>query len=1081
MVVTTGKQNAADATKKPKTRRKSSSAGGRKKLTDFNKFMQTEVARLKEENPDMPHKDRFKLVIDNWNKQKEAKSDRSYGRGCTKSRSLAMSRTRDIDNEDTFFLFDSYEPLTASHHLEENVQEPQPRSASLQDPSLSTTSSDPAFTPCWYSEQLPAPSEMNEPTSSSPKGKAVSQPLYIQGREPLAPRMDALPALGSSSSSEASLSPDWAKPSTSFDSPPTHVAHIQDPSVDALGQNVGSSSGKGKAREQPPILPPLVFFPSPFDYATPEWSAYDASPRTAGPSSYGSGFASIGESEQSISNDVTPLSTPGAPAPVEQIAARQRTLSNASVRSTRSLSALSLSKVKVKFSGAKTPGNIARKLRFKRGDSSTDTSDAGAVPQGSVIDTDLPGGGELGRGSCFLPWARDLKSRTIPPQGTLVDIDVGLSSPLSPVSPIYRIGPPSEAAVLRSKGRSYSSPFPLPSSPLDIVPVSPADISEPIPVETPDHFDECLPRELRLKVLASFVGLYEEEHLRTLASGRWTARKAARHRWVGIEKGIVELLKLRRVSKAWQSLILDGQLWTRLPKLPPTVLARLCENAGGFVRQLQLSGMATLSPDLLTEMTEGLCIEAALPGDLPHTRITTINLQGCTSLSTRSLHHLLIRSPALESLCAKGLPAVTNTTCTILSTYCPKLASLDLSRCSNLDGEGIRSLASSTLLRGDTLRLKVLRLGGLKRVTDEMMQRLGMAAPDLEVLDLSYSRGLHNSAIEAFVSLTEGEAKEVDSVQLTAREAGRDPADPSKYWKRVTRLRHLALSSCPMLTDHACTHLAFSVPKLEFLELAGIGADLRDTGLVRLLETTPYIRRLDLEDASEITDAVLAALTPREVSAAPPPRGQAALPPQTGHALEQLTISYAGRVTNDALLELVRKCPRLRVLEADNTRMNSLVMREFVKLARERKHVDPVLCAIDCRGVGEHAVRDASAETRPRRGWRGWEARKLAFLDALDKEGLGVGQDECDESRVVLKTFYSWQTVDAVRAAREKKRKTGRRSANGSGSSGLLDVDGLGYAGAGRTPWWSPNGRRSGAGSPVLLEGADRRDGCTIM
>ncbi|OSD03352.1 hypothetical protein PYCCODRAFT_1434773 [Trametes coccinea BRFM310] len=72
MVVTTGKQSA-DATKKTKPRRKSSSAGGRKKLTDFNKFMQTEVARLKQENPDMPHKDRFKLVIDNWNKQKESK------------------------------------------------------------------------------------------------------------------------------------------------------------------------------------------------------------------------------------------------------------------------------------------------------------------------------------------------------------------------------------------------------------------------------------------------------------------------------------------------------------------------------------------------------------------------------------------------------------------------------------------------------------------------------------------------------------------------------------------------------------------------------------------------------------------------------------------------------------------------------------------------------------------------------------------------------------------------------------------------------------------------------------------------
>ncbi|KAI0720111.1 hypothetical protein C8T65DRAFT_634855 [Cerioporus squamosus] len=75
MVVTTNKQTGADATKKAKApaKRKTSNAGGRKKLTEFNKFMQTEVARLKQENPDMPHKDRFKLVIDNWNKQKESK------------------------------------------------------------------------------------------------------------------------------------------------------------------------------------------------------------------------------------------------------------------------------------------------------------------------------------------------------------------------------------------------------------------------------------------------------------------------------------------------------------------------------------------------------------------------------------------------------------------------------------------------------------------------------------------------------------------------------------------------------------------------------------------------------------------------------------------------------------------------------------------------------------------------------------------------------------------------------------------------------------------------------------------------
>jgi len=37
---------------------RSSSGGGRKKLTAYNKFMQTEMARLKEDEPDMSHQAR---------------------------------------------------------------------------------------------------------------------------------------------------------------------------------------------------------------------------------------------------------------------------------------------------------------------------------------------------------------------------------------------------------------------------------------------------------------------------------------------------------------------------------------------------------------------------------------------------------------------------------------------------------------------------------------------------------------------------------------------------------------------------------------------------------------------------------------------------------------------------------------------------------------------------------------------------------------------------------------------------------------------------------------------------------------
>ncbi|KAJ3789978.1 hypothetical protein GGU10DRAFT_371653 [Lentinula aff. detonsa] len=40
--------------------------GGKKKLTAFNKFMQTEMARLKEEEPDITHQERFKVATANW-------------------------------------------------------------------------------------------------------------------------------------------------------------------------------------------------------------------------------------------------------------------------------------------------------------------------------------------------------------------------------------------------------------------------------------------------------------------------------------------------------------------------------------------------------------------------------------------------------------------------------------------------------------------------------------------------------------------------------------------------------------------------------------------------------------------------------------------------------------------------------------------------------------------------------------------------------------------------------------------------------------------------------------------------------
>ncbi|OBZ73163.1 hypothetical protein A0H81_07300 [Grifola frondosa] len=117
----------------------------------------------------------------------------------------------------------------------------------------------------------------------------------------------------------------------------------------------------------------------------------------------------------------------------------------------------------------------------------------------------------------------------------------------------------------------------------------------------------------------------------------------------------------------------------------------------------------------------------------------------------------------------------------------------------------------------------------------------------------------------------------------------------------------------------------------------GVGADLRDNGLVRLLETMPFVRRLDLEGACDITDDLLLTNTPNLG-----PRGERdprMRLPQPGHALEHLTISYTNNITNDALTRLMRGCMHLRILKADNTHLSG----------RARRLADTRIVVIDCR------------------------------------------------------------------------------------------------------------------------------------
>lgn len=307
-----------------------------------------------------------------------------------------------------------------------------------------------------------------------------------------------------------------------------------------------SLSGKGKARELAYTLPPLLFSTRDLEYI--DWSSEPGSP-TAGPSSYGSptaGFSSYGSAHSSPDRaSPNSLSQTGAQASnnstqqqpeLTRLPSRRRSLSNLSIHSTRSIAARSLTRMKVKLgSSPNSPGNLARRLLFRnKGDAaatSIDLSPASSVTDPCLGDISMTAGQSL-----TVSW----KGSDFPCPDSEYPADTRLHIQQS-------IGGP-ESFKGKSKGRSYSSPFP--QSVFDIIPHGNSDVFVPVPVALRNIFDEVLPRELKLQVFSALVALHEDEFQQWKQSGQWTVLKASspKYRWIGRDRGMRELVKLSRVS-----------------------------------------------------------------------------------------------------------------------------------------------------------------------------------------------------------------------------------------------------------------------------------------------------------------------------------------------------------------------------------------------------------------------------------------------------------------------------------------------------------------------------------------------------
>lgn len=89
--------------------------------------------------------------------------------------------------------------------------------------------------------------------------------------------------------------------------------------------------------------------------------------------------------------------------------------------------------------------------------------------------------------------------------------------------------------------------------------------------------------------------------------------------------------------------------------------------------------------------------------------------------------------------------------------------------------------------------------------------------------------------------------------------------------------------------------------------------------------------------------------------------------------------------------------------------MSDIVVKEFVR----RKAKSTSISVVDCRHISRNVVEALERQTRPRRGWRGWQAVPFHYQDGVRPRS---GRDECTELPIV-QSFWTWSKVPRTPAS----------------------------------------------------------------
>ena len=376
-------------------------------------------------------------------------------------------------------------------------------------------------------------------------------------------------------------------------------------------------------------------------------------------------------------------------------------------------------------------------------------------------------------------------------------------------------------------------------------------------------------------------------------------------------------------------------------------------------------------------------------------------------------------------------------------------------------------------------RLESLKAAALPGMSDDVLLEIFTRNPLLSTLDIGFSPHITDDAFKRISqslvlpstpsptrkpSLLPSQSSQ--PLFTTSRQSSQSPSSPRTPAQKRSfpSLQHLNLSGCSSLTSLSLSHLTNSLPSLQSLELSRLPPSF-DTShsLSQFLSSClPTLRRLDLEDQSELTDETLLSLVGAK-------------------QLETLILNSCISLTDQAILGIVRSCEALKVLELDTTEVSDSTAKEFIRLSLERhqSHPEPqspptpmVLSLLDNRLTGRRLHREINQSIRPRLGYRGfWTGSAVGFYHdpSPESEDEGGGLRECEDSKVVVRSFYSSLEVDAanaVRAIRERRSEREKeKGRDGVQRKGRAMSDSMVY----RT---NRNGRSESLGSSA---------GCSIM